>query len=178
MSKFNEIFTEVENEVNEVYNDKNRKEVIESIYMYVSLLNWKQTERLTSKKILAKDFKSYTADELTRIWGKLAIYQYNLIEYELDCYRNYKKAELLIDVKKNSIRQQIISESDKKPNETDIKIRTDSMLVKYQLYKELHEAAYNELTAMKFSINWITSRIETRIKYLLSNINPSFNNAK
>lgn len=171
MSKINEIFTEVEKEIKELYDSSHQKVVLTAILNLIDLLNWKSVGNQP-----AKEFQYYSVDELTRIWGKLAIYQYNLIEYENEAYRNSKKAELTIDTNKYSIRKQIIAESEKKPNETDIRIRTDSLLVRFNLLKELHEAELNKLTAMKFSINSVIGRIESRIKYLLSDINPNFKN--
>ena len=171
MSTINEVFTEVEKEIKELYNSSHQKEVIAAVLNLINLLNWKSVGNKS-----AKEFQYYSVDELTRIWGKLAIYQYNLIEYEVDAYKNSKKAELIIDSNKYSIRKKIIAESEKKPNETDIRIRTDSLLVRFNLLKELHEAELNKLTAMKFSINTVIGRLESRIKYLLSDINPKFKN--
>lgn len=172
MSTINEIILEVENEIKEVYDtDKYRKEVIELITNLIWILNGKSIWGYP-----AKHFEFYSADELTRIWGKLAIYQYNLIEYESIAYKNMKITEAKIESKRPAIRTKIISDSEKKPSEADIKIKLESFLVKLNLLKEFHENEHNKLTAMKFSINSIIWRIESRIKYLLTDINNKFNN--
>mgnify|MGYP006910658332 CR=1 FL=1 len=171
MSTINEVFAEAENEVEEQYNSSHRKEIITAVHGLVDLLNWKSVWDQP-----AKEFQFYSVDELTRIGWRLAIYQYNLIEYELEAYKNTKKAECAIDSNKYTIRKKIIAESEKKPNETDIRARTDSLLVKFNIIKELHEVEHNRLTAMKFSINTINNRLESRIKYLLSDINQKFKN--
>ena len=167
------MFLKVEDEVNLCYTNSHRKEVLEKIQELINYLSWVKVWNTP-----IKEFQYYTVDELTRLWWKLAIYQYNLIEYEIEAFKNTKKAELMIDSDKQAIRRTILEHksSTEKLTETDIKIKTDSMLVKSELVKWLHEAELNRLTALKFSIWTIIWRLESRIKYLLSDINTKFKN--
>lgn len=172
MSTINETFEEAEQEIHDLYNSNPHwVEVLKSVHNLITLLNGNQVWSLP-----VKEFQYYSADELTRIWGKLAIYQYNLIEYELEAFKNSKKAELIIDAKRYAMRNTVVAGTEKKPSETEIKLKVDSLMVKYEFIKELHEAELNKLTALKFSINTIINRIESRIKYLLSDVNPKFKN--
>ena len=166
MTTINEVYEELKQEVEEVYNDKHRQEVLNTIDDIIIALNW-----------WINRFQDYWVDELTRIWGRLAIYQYNLIEYEQQAFKNYRKAELEVKVKRNSIRQQLLSEkSEKKITAKEVDVKVEAMLVKSEMLLSLYESEFNKLTSIKFSINMIVNRIESRIKYLISDINPRFKN--
>lgn len=167
MTTISEIYEKLKQEVEEVYNDKYRQEVLKTIDDLIIDLNW-----------WVKRFDQYWVDELTRIWWRLAIYQYNLIEYEQQAFKNFRKAELEVKIKRNSIRQQLLSEkSEKKITAKEVDIKVEAMLVKSEMLLSLYESEFNKLTSIKFSINMIVNRIESRIKYLISDINPSFKNA-
>jgi hypothetical protein len=148
-----------------------KKELLAKIDTLINMLNW----------VNWKEFKYYTIDELTRIWWTLAIYQYNLIEYELESFIEVKKAERDVDEQRFDIRKSIVlwidnQNKDKKVPAKDIDIKVDAILSQYKLTRDLKEADLIKITALKFYINTIVWRIESRIKYLMSDINNKFKN--
>ena len=166
MPTINELYEEIEEQIKELYKDKHREEVLSKIDWLIKDLNWR-----------IKQFQDYWIDELTRIWWRLAIYQYNLIEFENEALKNMNRAKIEANIAKSSIRTKLLEEkSEKKITAKEVDIKTDAKLARNDIILSLHEAEHNKMTSIKFSINMIVNRIESRIKYLQMDINPKFKN--
>lgn len=163
---FKEMLDSVTTLVKNSYSKSEWDEVLNQIDAIVRELNWLGES--------GKVFQDFTIDELSRIWAKLSILQFNLIEIQKFSYQQTKVAESQYDIRLSSLRQTIKKSMtdeanlkwEKAPTVDDVTAKIDSVMSEYKLLISLHNAEYESLKNKYFSINTILHRIETRIKYL------------
>jgi len=120
----------------------------------------------------SKDFKEYTAQELSRIAGSLAILKSSLSDIIAKGGRNMRIVEAYIKLRKGNLYPQIVSaymSEHKKPATVDyIKGQINRIIfqdkVKYAFLEEFHEKSLYLWRAT----NSILEVIQTRIKVLMS----------
>lgn len=156
---FQDMVQEVTDTVEKAYSQPHWLWTIESIDKLVNQINWN----------VGKKFQEFTADELSRIWGRLATFQYNLIEIRDSAYRNIKVSKAHARIVEDSIRSNVktkLKATTDKPLARDIDLATEARMAEFNLVVDLHEAKYEKLQSYWYSINTILRRIETRISIL------------
>lgn len=167
MVTFQEVVVQAEEEVISSYNNKDRQQVKIDIENIIAELN--------GTGVSGKVFQNYTADELSRMGGRLSVLRASLIPYKIEAFRQLKVAEQYAFVKEAGLRGSVkthltneaIVKKEKAPSVDDIKIELARQMAKVNLIKELHHVEYEKVQSYWYGIPDILFRIEQRINVLL-----------
>lgn len=159
---FTDIVTEVTAKVEQAYNRKEWNSILSDIDSILAELN--------GSGISGKLFQNFTADELSRIWGRLAVLRSSLLTIKDEAFKNWKIAEQYCRVKeagvRNAVEASLSTKLWKKPTETAISVEVHRQMAQAKLESDLHQARLEKINSYWYSIPDILYRIETRIKLL------------
>ena len=173
MVTFNEVVAQAKEEVDIVYGNADRQQIKIDMDNIIAELNW--------TGVSWKVFQQYTPDELSRMWGRLAVLRASLIHYKSEAFRQIKISEQFAFVKeaglRGSVKTYLTNEAkakgEKAPSVEDIKIELARQMAKINLIKELHNVEYEKVQSYWYSIPDILYRIEQRINVLVGDKSTS-----
>ena len=168
---FSDVLVQVEQEVKEKYDNADRKQVMYDIEDIIAELN--------GTGVSGKIFQNYTADELSRMWGRLAVLQASMTPYKIECFRQIQIVDQYIKVKlawtRSAVRSHLIEESktkwEKPPTADDINAEVSRQIAKSNLILGFHKTEYEKIQSYWYSIPNILFRIEQRINVMEWNRN-------
>ena len=170
---YSDVVVSKEAEAKEVYSNKDWQTVLQEIKDIISDLN--------GNWVSNKLFSWFSADELSDMWGRLAVLQSSLIPYRIEAFRQIqiheqflkaKNAQARIDVKK-ALSEKAKEDKDKAPTADDISAEVGRQLVRASLLKAFHQTEYEKLQSYWYSIPNILFRIEQRINFIIWDRNTS-----
>jgi hypothetical protein len=159
MATVTDVIEDVIKEINEDDITKEDKEVINGIKGLLS--------ELKGTGISGKDFRQYSADELSRIAGTMANWKASLAEIHAKAQRNFRVAESVLKLKKGNLREIIITEIKKVKNkvtEGDIKAELDK-----KVFKDKIRIAFKEEFSELVIYTW--RACNSMLEVILSRIN-------
>lgn len=144
--------------------DKNELAIIKNIDGIVSLLRGTLPG--------GKSFDEYTANELSKINGSLAILKTSLGDILAKAYKNQKASELQLRVRKAKVRpvaiDNLTTQLGKKPTLDDINSQIQVGIAIEEGVVIFREYYYNRCLNMWRSVNTLLDAINTRIRVLMS----------
>ena len=172
-STFLEVVSQAETEVKENYKNKDWQQVVHDIQSIIDELN--------GTGVSGKSFWNYNADELSRMWGRLATLQASLTPYRMEAYRQIQVFEQYVKVKNAGVRGAVKThltneaniKKEKLPSVDDIDAEVDRQLAKANLLKAFHTTEYEKLQSYWYSIPNILRRIEQRINFIVGDVATS-----
>lgn len=164
---FNEMVDEVTDRVAKCYDGHPWENAIIDIKNLIDELNWTW--------VSGKVFQDYSIDELSRMWGVMAVQRSSMIELRSFVMKNIAIMKARLGVRKGSARGSArdqltkihLAKKIKAPTVDDIKAEMERMLAETELELGLHEEKLEFLNSVWFSVPTILNRIDQRIHVLM-----------
>ena len=164
---FSDVLSEADEEVKSEYQKTDRNTVLNAIDWIINILNGRWPASI--------QFSDFSADDLSSMWGRLAVLRSSLISHKIESFRQKlvmleyikaKTAQVRTDVKENLVKE-AKEKGDKAPTADDIKAELERQLVKSSLLLAFHSAEYEKIQSYWYSIPDILYRIEQRINIII-----------
>lgn len=156
-----DVIEEAIKEVNENDISKNDKEVINKLEALVI--------ELKGEGVTGKDFKTYSADELSRIAGNMAILKVSLGDIMVKAERNFKVNENIVKLRKANLRESAYLDAGfngNKPTQSDVSAYIDKRTFTDTIKGTFKEEHFKRVNRLWWSCTGLLSVISKRIDIL------------
>ena len=163
MKTIKDIIADVVKEIDAEDLTDNEKQIVEGIKSLI--------RELRDSGESGMNFEMYSADDLSKIAGRLVILKVSLGDMISKAGRNFKVAENAIKLRKANLREPVIESLKQvkdKPTVDDIKSNLDKQVFEHRIRANFKEEGFSKLQHLWWSVKDILNVISQRINIKLS----------